>query len=196
MFGHSYGSTTTSYAGHDGRLAGQIQTVTLLGSPGAGPHHTAESFRIGRENVFPPWRVGADGGSPPSSRQVWTPSRPRELTLLTTTRWRAPASIQFAANLSRISAASHRVTPSVSTSKCTERWTNVPAGSWGCALTSPRQAARCVWTMTPGMACRPIGEGWIQDGIRTTARLTASHGMLPIATALPLPMIGLTRMRA
>lgn len=52
VFGHSYGSTTTSYAGHDGRLAGQIQTVTLLGSPGAGPHHTAESFRIGRENVF------------------------------------------------------------------------------------------------------------------------------------------------
>ncbi|MFV8142202.1 alpha/beta hydrolase [Mycolicibacterium senegalense] len=52
IFGHSYGSTTTSYAGAGGRLHDQISTVTLLGSPGAGPHRTADGFNIGRENVF------------------------------------------------------------------------------------------------------------------------------------------------
>ncbi|MBN7482859.1 glycohydrolase toxin TNT-related protein [Mycobacteroides abscessus] len=52
VFGHSYGSTTTSYAGQEGRLAGQVRTVTLLGSPGAGPHRSADTFGIGRENVF------------------------------------------------------------------------------------------------------------------------------------------------
>ncbi|MHA3023886.1 alpha/beta hydrolase [Mycobacterium sp. BMJ-28] len=51
VFGHSYGSTTTSYAGEGGRLHDQVTTVTLLGSPGAGPHHTAEGFGIG-DNVY------------------------------------------------------------------------------------------------------------------------------------------------
>ncbi|MEZ0363590.1 alpha/beta hydrolase [Mycobacterium sp. pUA109] len=51
VFGHSYGSTTTSFAGHDGRLADHVRTVTLAGSPGAGPLRHASDFGIG-ENVF------------------------------------------------------------------------------------------------------------------------------------------------
>jgi hypothetical protein len=51
VFAHSYGSTTTSFAGRDGRLAGQVRTVTLLGSPGAGPLQNAGDFGIGT-NVF------------------------------------------------------------------------------------------------------------------------------------------------
>ncbi|ANW66310.1 hypothetical protein BCA37_24485 [Mycobacterium sp. djl-10] len=51
VFAHSYGSTTTSFAGREGRLAGQVRTVTLLGSPGAGPLQTAADFGIG-DNVF------------------------------------------------------------------------------------------------------------------------------------------------
>lgn len=52
IFGHSYGSTTTSYAGQDGRLADHVRTVTLVGSPGAGPLRHAGDFGIGEDNVF------------------------------------------------------------------------------------------------------------------------------------------------
>ncbi|MGV9800139.1 toxin glutamine deamidase domain-containing protein [Mycobacterium sp. NPDC003449] len=52
VFGYSYGSTTTAYAGQDGRLAGQVSTVTLVGSPGAGPITHASGFGIGTDNVF------------------------------------------------------------------------------------------------------------------------------------------------
>ncbi|WP_371815053.1 alpha/beta hydrolase [Mycobacterium sp. DL440] len=52
VFGYSYGSTTTGYAGRDGRFAGQVRTVTLVGSPGAGPVRTAGEFGVGAENVF------------------------------------------------------------------------------------------------------------------------------------------------
>ncbi|OHT81187.1 alpha/beta hydrolase [Mycobacteroides saopaulense] len=52
MFGHSYGSTTTAFAGQHGRLANYVDTVTLLGSPGAGPLHHASDFGIGAENVY------------------------------------------------------------------------------------------------------------------------------------------------
>ncbi len=52
IFGHSYGSTTTSYAGRDGRLKGYVSTVTLIGSPGAGPLSNASEFDIGDGNVF------------------------------------------------------------------------------------------------------------------------------------------------
>ncbi|MGW4247280.1 alpha/beta hydrolase, partial [Nocardia sp. NPDC004722] len=51
LFGHSYGSTTTSFAGAGGRLAGEVTTITLLGSPGAGPVPHASRFGIG-DNVF------------------------------------------------------------------------------------------------------------------------------------------------
>ncbi len=52
VFGYSYGSTTTGYAGQNGRLAGQVRTVSLVGSPGAGPVRTAGEFGIGADNVF------------------------------------------------------------------------------------------------------------------------------------------------
>jgi hypothetical protein len=52
LFGHSYGSTTTAHAGIDGRLANYVSTVTLLGSPGAGPLTHARDFGIGAENVY------------------------------------------------------------------------------------------------------------------------------------------------
>ncbi|MRH88626.1 hypothetical protein GFY24_14435 [Nocardia sp. SYP-A9097] len=52
LFGHSYGSTTTSYAGAGGRLTGEVTTITLLGSPGAGPVVHASEFGLGEGNVF------------------------------------------------------------------------------------------------------------------------------------------------
>ncbi|OBB97167.1 alpha/beta hydrolase [Mycolicibacterium peregrinum] len=52
LFGHSYGSTTTAHAGVGGRLGDYVSTVTLLGSPGAGPLAHAREFGIGAENVY------------------------------------------------------------------------------------------------------------------------------------------------
>ncbi len=50
VFAHSYGSTTTAFAGHDGRLADQVRSITLAGSPGAGPLRHASDFGV--EHVF------------------------------------------------------------------------------------------------------------------------------------------------
>jgi hypothetical protein len=47
LFGHSYGSTTTAHAGVGGRLADYVSSVTLLGSPGAGPLTHASQFGEG-----------------------------------------------------------------------------------------------------------------------------------------------------
>lgn len=53
--GHSYGSTTTSYAAaHEGLDADQ---VVLPGSPGAGPAERASDFSLGADNVY----VGRNG---------------------------------------------------------------------------------------------------------------------------------------
>nr|WP_231395961.1 toxin glutamine deamidase domain-containing protein [Mycobacterium sp. URHD0025] len=52
VFGYSYGSTTAGYAGQNGRFAGHVRTVSLVGSPGAGPVRTAGEFGIGADNVF------------------------------------------------------------------------------------------------------------------------------------------------
>lgn len=52
LYGHSYGSVTTCYAGRGGRLAGLIGSVILSGSPGAGPLDHAEDFGIGAHNVY------------------------------------------------------------------------------------------------------------------------------------------------
>ncbi|WP_234709471.1 alpha/beta hydrolase, partial [Mycolicibacterium conceptionense] len=52
VFGHSYGSTTTSFAGRGGRLADHIESVTLIGSPGAGPLSHARDFGISADRVF------------------------------------------------------------------------------------------------------------------------------------------------
>ncbi|MFD7841561.1 alpha/beta hydrolase [Nocardia sp. NPDC059764] len=51
LFGHSYGSTTTSFAGAGGRLHGDISTITLLGSPGSGPVGHAADFGIGAHTI-------------------------------------------------------------------------------------------------------------------------------------------------
>jgi uncharacterized protein YukE len=52
VIGHSYGSATVGWAGDGGRLAGQVDTVTLIGSPGAGGVTSAREFGIGADNVF------------------------------------------------------------------------------------------------------------------------------------------------
>ena len=52
--GHSYGSTTTSYAAHGDKM--DVDQVVLIGSPGAGPADRADDFGVGRENVY----VGRD----------------------------------------------------------------------------------------------------------------------------------------
>ncbi len=52
LIGHSYGSTTLGWAGDNGRLADDLDTVTFLGSPGAGGVETAEEFGIGARNVY------------------------------------------------------------------------------------------------------------------------------------------------
>ncbi|MEU4341364.1 alpha/beta hydrolase [Nocardia sp. NPDC023852] len=71
IYGHSYGSVTTCYAGRYGRLAGLVASITLSGSPGAGPLRNAAEFGIGAENVFvaASWRdlvtmFGADQPGP------------------------------------------------------------------------------------------------------------------------------------
>ena len=52
VFGYSYGSTTTAHAGRGGRLAAQIRTVSLIGSPGAGPMQHASDFGLEPDSVF------------------------------------------------------------------------------------------------------------------------------------------------
>ncbi|MCV7168397.1 hypothetical protein H7I41_00525 [Mycobacterium manitobense] len=44
VFGHSYGSTTFSYASRNQRLAGVVRRGGLVGSPGAGPQRHASDF--------------------------------------------------------------------------------------------------------------------------------------------------------
>lgn len=48
--GHSYGSTTTSYAAAKFDLA--VDDVALIGSPGAGPANTASDFSVGAGHVY------------------------------------------------------------------------------------------------------------------------------------------------
>ncbi len=51
IFAHSYGTTTTSFAGHEARLGNEVRSITLAGSPGAGPLHKAADFGVG-DKVF------------------------------------------------------------------------------------------------------------------------------------------------
>ncbi|MFD5215625.1 alpha/beta hydrolase [Microbacterium sp. NPDC058345] len=48
--GHSYGSTTTSYAATEHDLA--VDDVALIGSPGAGPADHASDFNVGADHVY------------------------------------------------------------------------------------------------------------------------------------------------
>ncbi|UFU07387.1 alpha/beta hydrolase [Ruania halotolerans] len=50
VIGHSYGSTTTSYAATEHDL--DADNVALIGSPGAGPAETADDFSVGADHVF------------------------------------------------------------------------------------------------------------------------------------------------
>jgi len=50
VIGHSYGSTTTSYAATDHDLG--VDAVALIGSPGAGPADTADDLSPGEGNVW------------------------------------------------------------------------------------------------------------------------------------------------
>ncbi|UVF79693.1 alpha/beta hydrolase [Gordonia mangrovi] len=52
LIGHSYGSTTVGWAGDNERMSDDLDTVTLLGSPGAGGIATADEFGIGATNVY------------------------------------------------------------------------------------------------------------------------------------------------
>lgn len=52
--GHSYGSTTTSYAAHGDSV--DLDAVVLIGSPGAGPADEASDFGVGADHVY----VGRD----------------------------------------------------------------------------------------------------------------------------------------
>lgn len=48
--GHSYGSTTTSFAATDHDLA--VDDVALVGSPGTGPAENASDFSVGADHVY------------------------------------------------------------------------------------------------------------------------------------------------
>ncbi|KRQ27775.1 hypothetical protein BKG80_14520 [Mycobacteroides chelonae] len=51
IFAHSYGTTTSSFAGEGARLGNEVRSVTLAGSPGAGPIGKAADFGVG-DKVF------------------------------------------------------------------------------------------------------------------------------------------------
>lgn len=71
LFGHSYGSTTTGYGAAAGRLSREVNTITLVGSPGAGPVQNAAEFGIGTENVF----VAKDAYDPVAAGGGLSPGR-------------------------------------------------------------------------------------------------------------------------
>jgi pimeloyl-ACP methyl ester carboxylesterase len=50
VIGHSYGSTTTSYAATDHDLA--VDDIALIGSPGAGPADHASDVSVGADHVY------------------------------------------------------------------------------------------------------------------------------------------------
>lgn len=50
VIGHSYGSTTTSYAATDHDLA--VDDIALIGSPGTGPADHASDFSVGADHVY------------------------------------------------------------------------------------------------------------------------------------------------
>ncbi|TWS20661.1 hypothetical protein FK529_04785 [Tsukamurella asaccharolytica] len=67
VFGHSYGATTVTTAGAGGALAGTVDAMVLLGSPGAGPVRSAAELgvpvHVARDSDDPiPW-AGATNGA-------------------------------------------------------------------------------------------------------------------------------------
>lgn len=67
VFGHSYGATTATTAGAGGALAGTVDAMVLLGSPGAGPVRSASELGmpvyVARDSDDPIPRVGATDGA-------------------------------------------------------------------------------------------------------------------------------------
>lgn len=67
VFGHSYGATTVATAGAGGALAGTVDAMVLLGSPGAGPVRSAAELGmpvyVARDSDDPIPRVGATDGA-------------------------------------------------------------------------------------------------------------------------------------
>ncbi|MGW4772543.1 helix-turn-helix domain-containing protein [Nocardia sp. NPDC004278] len=73
LYGHSYGSVVIFYAGSEGKLAYLVVTITVSGSPGAGPVRHAAEFGIGADSILiaASWRdlvtmLGADEPGPQS----------------------------------------------------------------------------------------------------------------------------------
>ncbi|WP_216902286.1 alpha/beta hydrolase, partial [Nocardia alni] len=52
LFAHSYGSVTASHAAHGAHLAEALTSLTLLGSPGAGPARHASDYGLPPDRVF------------------------------------------------------------------------------------------------------------------------------------------------
>ncbi|WP_248490269.1 alpha/beta hydrolase [Tsukamurella sp. PLM1] len=67
VFGHSYGSTTAATAGAGGALAGTVDAMVLLGSPGAGPVRSAAELgmpvHVARDPDDPVPLVGLTDGA-------------------------------------------------------------------------------------------------------------------------------------
>ncbi len=67
VFGHSYGSTTAATAGAGGALAGTVDAMVLLGSPGAGPVRSAAELGmpvfVARDDDDPIGRIGMTDGA-------------------------------------------------------------------------------------------------------------------------------------
>lgn len=75
VFGHSYGATTATTAGAGGALAGTVDAMVLLGSPGAGPVRSASELGmpvfVARDSDDPVPRVGATDGAAQGLRRLF-----------------------------------------------------------------------------------------------------------------------------
>ncbi|MCS3781403.1 alpha/beta hydrolase family protein [Tsukamurella ocularis] len=75
VFGHSYGATTATTAGAGGALAGTVDAMVLLGSPGAGPVRSASELAmpvyVARDSDDPVPRVGAADGAAQGLRRLF-----------------------------------------------------------------------------------------------------------------------------
>ncbi|MET9327167.1 alpha/beta hydrolase [Tsukamurella sp. NPDC003166] len=75
VFGHSYGSTTVATAAADGALAGTVDALVLLGSPGAGPVRSAAEtgvpVYVARDRDDPVPAAGGFDGAGRALRRLW-----------------------------------------------------------------------------------------------------------------------------
>lgn len=75
VFGHSYGATTVTTAGAGGALAGTVDAMVLLGSPGSGPVRSAPELGmpvfVARDSDDPVPRVGGTDGAAQGLRRLF-----------------------------------------------------------------------------------------------------------------------------